>query len=195
MVLSTGYHKIRTAVFISGAGSNLKSLIKFSKNNLCPISIKFIVSSNSKAKGLDYAKLYKIKKKVINFKDKNLSEKQLLSILKINNIEMICLAGFMKILSKKFVDNYRNRILNIHPSLLPKYKGLNTHKKVILNKEKFTGCTVHIVNSKLDSGKIILQRKIKVLIKDDEKTLAKRLLKIENKVYPKAIMKYISANL
>ncbi len=101
----------------------------------------------------------------------------------------------MKILSKKFVDNYRNRILNIHPSLLPKYKGLNTHKKVILNKEKFTGCTVHIVNSKLDSGKIILQRKIKVLIKDDEKTLAKRLLKIENKVYPKAIMKYISANL
>ena len=101
----------------------------------------------------------------------------------------------MKILSKNFIKNFKGKILNIHPSLLPKYKGLNTHKKVILNKDKFTGCTVHIVNSKLDSGKIILQKKIKVLIKDNEKTLAKRLLKIENKIYPKAIMKFISVNL
>ena len=101
----------------------------------------------------------------------------------------------MRILSKKFVDDYKNRILNIHPSLLPKYKGLNTHKKVILNKEKFTGCTVHVVNSKLDSGKIILQKKLKILKKDNEKTLAKRLLRIENKLYPKAIIKFISTNL
>ena len=189
MVLSTGYHKIRTAVFISGAGSNLKSLIKFSKNNLCPISIKFIVSSNSKAKGLDYAKLYKIKKKVINFKDKNLSEKQLLSILKINNIEMICLAGFMKILSRNFIKSFKGKILNIHPSLLPKYKGLNTHERALNNKEKYSGCTVHFVNSKLDSGKIILQKKVKISKNETKDTLAKKILVLEHKIYPKAIMK------
>ena len=101
----------------------------------------------------------------------------------------------MKILSKKIINKYKNRILNIHPSLLPKYKGLNTHKRVILNKESFTGCTVHLVNYKLDSGKIILQKKIRVLKKDNEKTLAIRLLKIENKLYPRAVKKFIATNL
>ena len=101
----------------------------------------------------------------------------------------------MKILSKKIISNYKNKILNIHPSLLPKYKGLDTHKRVILNKEKFTGCTVHIVSSKLDSGKIILQRKIKILKNDSEKTLSKRLLKVENQLYPKAVRKFINVNL
>ena len=101
----------------------------------------------------------------------------------------------MKILSKQIINVYKNRILNIHPSLLPKYKGLNTHKRVIKNKEKFTGCTVHLVNSKLDSGKIILQKKIKILKKDDENSLSKRLLKIENLIYPKAIKKFIASNL
>ena len=101
----------------------------------------------------------------------------------------------MKILSKKIINVYKNRILNIHPSLLPKYKGLNTHKRVIMNKEKFTGCTVHLVNTKLDSGKIILQKKIKILKKDDENSLSKRLLKIENLIYPKAIKKFIASNL
>ena len=115
--------------------------------------------------------------------------------LKKNKINLICLAGFMKILSKKIINVYKNRILNIHPSLLPKYKGLNTHKRVIKNKEKFTGCTVHLVNSKLDSGKIILQKKIKILKKDDENSLSKRLLKIENLIYPKAIKKFIASNL
>ena len=103
MVLSTGYNKTRTAVFISGKGSNLKSLIKFSKTAKSPISIDFVISNNHKAKGLNYAQIYKIKKKVFSFKNKNLSEKKLLSILKINNIDMICLAGFMKILSENFI--------------------------------------------------------------------------------------------
>ena len=101
----------------------------------------------------------------------------------------------MKILSKKIINIYKNRILNIHPSLLPKYKGLNTHKKVIKNKEKFTGCTVHLVNSKLDSGKIILQKKVKILKKDNENSLSKKVLKIENLIYPKAIKKFINSNL
>ena len=187
MVLSTGINRIRTAVFISGTGSNLKSLVKFSKTKLSPISINFIFSNNSKAKGLNYAKKIKIKKKVLNFKNKKLSENNLLSILKKNNIEMICLAGFMKILSKNFIKKFKGKILNIHPSLLPKYKGLNTHQRVINNKEKYSGCTVHYVTPKLDSGKIILQKKVKILKNDNAKSLQKRILKQEHKIYPKAL--------
>ena len=189
MVLSTGYSKIRTAVFISGTGSNLKSLIKFSKTNKSPISIEFFISSNSKAKGLNYAKINNIKKKVLNFKDKNLSEKKLLSALKLNNIEMICLAGFMKILTGNFIKKFKGQILNIHPSLLPKYKGLNTHRRALNNKEKYSGCTVHFVNAKLDSGKIILQKKVKISKNETEASLAKKILVQEHKLYPKAILK------
>ena len=189
MVLLTGYSKIKTAVFISGKGSNLKSLIKFSKTNKSPISIVLIVSNNSKAKGLGYAKIYKIKKKLINFKNKNSSENKLLSFLKINNIELICLAGFMEILSKNFIKNFKGKILNIHPSILPKYKGLNTHKRALNNKEKYSGCTVHFVNSKLDSGKIILQKKVKILKNETEASLAKKILIQEHVLYPEAILK------
>ena len=189
MVLSTGYSKVRTAVFISGTGSNLKSLIKFSKSNKSPISIDLIVSNNSKAKGLNYAKLYKIKKKVFNFKNKNLTENNLLSILKIKNIQIICLAGFMKILSKNFIKKFKGKILNIHPSLLPKYKGLNTHERALNNKEKYSGCTVHFVNSRLDSGKIILQKKVKISKNETKASLAKKILVQEHKLYPIAITK------
>ena len=188
MVLSTGQNRVRTAVFISGTGSNLKSLAKFSKTKISPISINFIVSNNSKAKGLKYAKKFKIKKKVLNFENKKLSENKLLSILKKNNIEMICLAGFMKILSKDFIKKFKGKILNIHPSLLPKYKGLNTHQRVLKNKEKYSGCTVHFVNYRLDSGKIILQKKIKISKNETESSLAKKILVQEHKLYPKAIL-------
>ena len=189
MVPSTGYNKTKTAVFISGTGSNLKSLIKFSRTAKSPISIDFVISNNSKAKGLDYAKKFKIKKKVLNFKNKNLSEKELLSILKINSIDMICLAGFMKILSGNFIKKFKGKILNIHPSLLPKYKGLNTHERALNNKEKYSGCTVHFVSSELDSGKIILQKKVKISKKETEVSLAKKILIQEHKLYPKAILK------
>ena len=189
MAQSTGYNKNRTAVFISGTGSNLKSLIKFSRTTKSPISIDFVISNNSKAKGLNYAKKFKIKKKVLNFKNKNLSEKKLLFILKINSIDMICLAGFMKILSRNFIKKFKGKILNIHPSLLPKYKGLNTHERVLNNKEKYSGCTVHFVNSRLDSGKIILQKKVKISKKETETSLAKKILAQEHKLYPRAILK------
>ena len=192
MVLSTGYNKIRTAVFISGTGSNFKSLIKFSKTNKSPISIEFVISNNSNAKGLNYAKKYNIKMKVLNFKNKNLTENNLLNILTTNNIQIICLAGFMKILSNNFIKNFKGKILNIHPSLLPKYKGLNTHKRVLNNKEKYSGCTVHFVNAKLDAGKIIMQKRVKIFKKETEYSLAKKVLAQEHELYPKAILKVLN---
>ena len=191
MALLTGSNKINTAVFISGTGSNLKSLIKFSKHKKSPIIISMIISNNSKAKGLRYSKIYKIKKKVFDFKNA-LSEKKVITELKKNNIDLICLAGFMKILSKNFINNFKGKILNIHPSLLPKYKGLNTHERAIKNKDKYSGCTVHFVNSKLDSGKIINQKKVKISKFDNSKTLAKKILIEEHKLYPAAIMKILS---
>ena len=192
MALLTGSNKIKTAVFISGIGSNLKSLIKFSKLKKSPISINLIVSNDSKSKGLQYGKIFKIKKKIFDFKKKILAEKKILFELKKNKIDLICLAGFMRILSKSFIKNFNGIILNIHPSLLPKFKGLNTHERAIKNKEKYSGCTVHIVNSKLDSGKIILQKKVKIQKYDTPKTLADKILNQEHKLYPKAILKIFS---
>ena len=192
MALSTGSKKKRTAVFISGTGSNLKSLIKFSKLKSSPISIKIVISNNPKSKGLYFGKIFKLKKKIFDFKKRNLAEKKILLELKKNKINLICLAGFMKILSKSFINNFNGKILNIHPSLLPKFKGLNTHERVIKNKEKYSGCTVHFVRAKLDSGKIILQKKVRVSKKDTPKTLAKKILIQEHKLYPKAILKIFS---
>ena len=189
MVKLIGPKKIRTAVFISGTGSNLKNLIKFSLKKDSPIKVNLIVSNNIKAKGLKFAKLYKIKKKVYNYNEKKVSEKRILKDLKLNDIKLICLAGFMKILSKDFIRKFRGKILNIHPSLLPKYKGLNTHQRVIQNKEKYSGCTVHLVSSKLDSGKIILQKKVKLSKKETPTSLQRKILKHEHILYPSAISK------
>ena len=189
MVKLIGPKKVRTAVFISGTGSNLENLIKFSLKKRSPIEIILIISNNTKAKGLKFSKLYKIKKKVYNYDKKKISEKRILKDLKSNNIKLICLAGFMKILSKDFIRNFKGKILNIHPSLLPKYKGLNTHHRAIQNKEKYSGCTVHLVNSKLDSGKIILQKKVKLSKEETPSSLQKKILKHEHILYPKAISK------
>ena len=192
MVKLIGKNKVKTAVFISGTGSNLKNLIKFSKYDKSPIQINCIISDNKNAKGLIYAEKFKIEKKVFKFNKDKKNEKKILKYLKKNQIFLICLAGFMKILSKNFIKKFNGKILNIHPSLLPKYKGLNTHQRAIDNNEKFSGCTVHFVNSKLDSGKIILQKKVKILKNDNSKILAKKILKDEHILYPKAIMKVFS---
>ena len=192
MAVLIGSNKIKTAVFISGNGSNLKSLIKFSKTKKSPIAITLIVSNNSKAKGLNYGKIFKIKKRVLNINNSNLFDTKLLSILEKYEIEIICLAGFMKILSKNFIKKFDGKILNIHPSLLPKYKGLKTHKRVLDNNEKYSGCTVHYVNSKLDSGKIIMQKKIRIYKNDTSTKLAKRILKQEHLLYPKALIRILT---
>ncbi|MDB3949366.1 phosphoribosylglycinamide formyltransferase [Candidatus Pelagibacter sp.] len=185
----TGLKKIKTSVFISGTGSNLKNIIKFSKLKKSPISIDLIISNTNLAKGLKYADQFKIKKKIFNFKNHKNAEKDLFTLLKKEKIKFICLAGFMKILSKEFIKKFDGKIVNIHPSLLPKYKGINTHSKAITNKDKLAGCTVHYVTEKLDSGKIILQKKVKITANDNANTLAKKVLKQEHKLYPVAIMK------
>ena len=186
-----GLKKIKTAVFISGTGSNLKNLIKFSKTKISPILIKLIISSSKKAKGLRYSTQYNIEKKIVNFNN-NFAENRILNYINKKNIKFICLAGFMKILSNNFIRKFKGKIINIHPSLLPKYKGLNTHKRALKNKEKFSGCTVHYVTIKLDSGKIILQKKVKIKKKDTVNSLKKKVLKKEHQLYPSAIRKIFS---
>ena len=184
-----GNNKISTAIFISGRGSNLKSLVNFSKKKTSPIHINLIISNTKKAKGLKYADLNKIQKKIINFKKKNSAETNILNILNKKKINFICLAGFMKVLSKKFINKFPGKIINIHPSLLPKYKGLNTHLRVLQNNEKFSGCTVHHVNKHIDAGKIIMQKKIKISKNETVNSLSKKILMEEHKLYPKAISK------
>jgi len=189
VVKLTGLNKIKTAVFISGSGSNLKNLIKFSKMKNSPLSIDLIFSNTSKAKGLRFSSQFNIKKYISGFKDSKASEAKILNLLKKENIRFICLAGFMKILSKSFIKKFSGKIVNIHPSLLPKYKGLDTHIKAIQNKDAVAGCTVHFVTAKLDSGKIILQKEVKISKKDTHTSLAKKVLKQEHKLYPAAIKK------
>ena len=184
-----GLKKTKTAVFISGKGSNLENLIKFSKKKISPISINLIISNTSYAKGLKYSRKYNIQKKIINFKNKKLAEKKVFKFLQKKNIKLICLAGFMKILSKNFINKFKGKIINIHPSLLPKYKGLNTHKKAIENNDKFAGCSVHFVTAKIDSGKIIMQKKVKIKKNDTVDSLAKKVLKKEHLLYSAAIKK------
>ena len=184
--------KKNMAVFISGRGSNLKSLIKHSKKKNSLIKILLVISNNPDAKGLKYASKSRIKNYGIKFENKLDFENNSLKLLKKYNIDILCLAGFMKILSGNFIKKFSKPILNIHPSLLPKYKGLNTHERAITNKEKFAGASIHKVTGKLDSGKVILQKKVKILKTDNIKSLEKKVLKIEHEIYPKAIDKFLT---
>ena len=184
--------KKNIAVFISGRGSNLRTLIKHSKKKNSLIKIILVISNNPNAKGLKYASKSKIKIYGIKFKNKSSFEKNSLKLLKKYNIDLLCLAGFMKILSGNFIKKFSKPILNIHPSLLPKYKGLNTHERAIKNKDKFAGASIHKVTEKLDSGKVILQKKVKILRSDTVRSLEKKVLKIEHQIYPIAIDKFLT---
>ena len=184
--------KNNTAVFISGRGSNLKSLIKHSKKKNSLIKIILVISNNPDAKGLKYASKSKINIYSIKFKNKSNFENYSLKLLEKYNIDLLCLAGFMKILSGNFIKKFSKPILNIHPSLLPKYKGLNTHERAIKNKDRFAGASIHKVTEKLDSGKVILQKKVKILKSDNVRSLEKKVLKIEHEIYPKAIDKFLT---
>ena len=178
------------AVFISGRGSNLKSIINASKDSNFPAEISVVFSDNPDAEGIKLAYENNIDVIVLDFnsfKNKNDFEEEILRLIKPYNLEIACLAGYMKVLSKRFIDKFPGRIINIHPSLLPKYKGLNTHRRVIENMETISGCTVHYVNENLDDGEIVLQREVKIDTSDTEHTLAGKILKEEHLIYPEAI--------
>ena len=185
--------KKNACIFISGKGSNLKNLITRSRDYNFPISVKLVVSDKKKALGIFYAKKNSIPFLLIDTKSRNY-ENKLLEYLKKYKISLICLAGYMKILSKKFLRNYGKKVINIHPSLLPKFKGLNTFSKVLKNKEKKTGCTVHYVDEKLDNGKIISQRSFYIDSKDNEEILKNKTQKLEYLIFPESIIKIFRKN-
>ena len=175
--------KLQVAIFISGRGSNLESLIQSSFKKQSLVEVQLVVSNNSKAKGLTIAKKNKIP--FIHFIPRKNFENKVMKYLK--NIDIICLAGFMQVLESKFVRQWRSRLINIHPSYLPAFKGLNAQDQAIKAKASYSGCSVHYVSAKIDSGKIILQKKVKILKKDNTESLSKKILIEEHKVYPKAL--------
>tara|TARA_B100000575_G_C23008288_1_gene580862 strand:- start:465 stop:1028 length:564 start_codon:yes stop_codon:yes gene_type:complete len=180
--------KRKTCVFISGQGSNLKNLIIRSRDNNFPIKISLVICNNQKAHGINYAKKYKIPYVFINSSFQNYENKIFLNLKKYN-ISFICLAGYMKIISSKLIKKYQSRIINIHPSLLPKFKGLNTFSRMLQSKEKKAGCTVHYVNEKLDGGNTIIQKEFFISDNDNEKTLKYKTQKLEYNAFPEAIIK------
>ena len=180
--------KIKTCVFISGQGSNLKNLIYRSRDKNFPIKISLIICNNKNAYGIFYAKKYKIPYIFINTKDRNYENEILLNLNKFK-ISFICLAGYMKIISNKIISKFEKKIVNIHPSLLPKFKGLNTFSRVLKNKEIKTGCTVHYVNKKLDDGKVISQKYFYLRSNENEKTIKQKTQQLEFRAYPEAIIK------
>ena len=179
--------KKKTCVFISGKGSNLKNLISHSRDNNFPIKISLILCDNRNANGIKYAKKYNIPYFFINTKIKNYENKILIN-LKNYKINFICLAGYMKIISNKIIKNFKKKIINIHPSILPKYKGLNTYARMLKNKEVKAGCTVHYVNEKLDNGKIIIKKMFYINSEDDERLLKQKTQRLEYKAFPEAIV-------
>jgi len=181
-------NKIKTCVLISGTGSNLKSILKSSREYNFPVKIQLIISNNIHAKGLKLAKRYSIPYKFFSSKNRKKFERNCLSEIKKRKIKFLCLAGFMKVLSNNFIRNFNYKIVNIHPSLLPKYRGLNTHKRVLKSNEKYSGCTVHFVTPKLDSGKIISQKKVLIGKNETEKSLKRKILVEEHKLYPQSII-------
>ena len=181
-------NKIKACIFISGKGSNLESIIRSSREYNFPIKIKLIVSNNINAKGLLLAKKHSIPYKFFPCKNRKIFERNCLFEIRKRRIKFLCLAGFMKVLSNNFIKSFGNKIINIHPSLLPKYKGLNAHRRVLKNNEKYSGCTVHFVTPKLDSGKIISQKKVLIDKNETEKSLKKKILAQEHKLYPQSII-------
>jgi len=172
----------------------MESLIKATKSQGFPASILVVLTDNESAPGIQLAKNHYVPVKIFDKKKFSRSEFETNSqkILLNYKIELICLAGFMQILSKKFVYSWQNRIINIHPSYLPKNKGLNPQKQVINEKASYTGCTVHFVNEKIDDGEIILQEKVKVMHNDNVQTLSDRILEKEHVIYPRALKKVAS---
>ena len=185
--------KLAVAILISGSGTNMVQLIKSMDDNH-PAYPSVVISNNSDAPGLEKAQYLGVPTEIISenyIKDNNLEfEKELIKILKLYNVELICLAGFMKILSKKFVNNFKDRILNIHPSLLPKYKGLNTHARVLASNDTIAGCSVHLVTPELDGGPVLAQTEVTIKKNETAESLASKVLIEEHVLYPKVLLNF-----
>ena len=187
--------KKNIVVLISGRGSNLESIISATNKKNFPAKITLVISSNKSALGLKIAEKNHIKNFAVEqkeFSNKELYEEDLISKIVQQDPNLICLAGFMQILSKKFINKFKDKIINIHPSLLPDYKGLNTHERVIQAGERYSGCTVHYVTEELDGGKIIAQERILISPSDTPKTLSRKVLEREHIIYPKTIESLLS---
>ncbi|HRJ13032.1 MAG TPA: phosphoribosylglycinamide formyltransferase [Alphaproteobacteria bacterium] len=185
--------KLKIGVLISGRGSNLQALIDACAQANFPAEIVLVISNKADAGGLERAKAAKIKTKVINHKDYDTRENfdyAMHKELEKAKVQLVCLAGFMRLLSPWFAKEWRDRMMNIHPSLLPKHKGLDTHRAALAAGDHTHGCTVHFVRAELDAGPIILQAEVPVLPDDTEETLSARVLEQEHKIYPEAVHLY-----
>ena len=184
---------IRLVVLISGNGSNLQAIIDNIANKNLPAQIVAVISNKADAYGLERAKKAGIEQRVLShkdFSDRQQYDRALKNLIDIYQPDLIILAGFMRILSNEFVEHYLHKMMNIHPSLLPKYKGLNTHQRAIDAGDKEHGCSVHFVTPELDDGPVILQAKVKIKDHDTAETLAKRVHEQEHIIYPEAIRLY-----
>ena len=187
--------KASLVVLISGSGSNLLAIIDAIKNNQLNAEIKAVISNRATASGLEHASRENISTHVVDHKQypsRELFDQAMMQIIEPIKPDLVVLAGFMRILSKDFIAKYQQRLINIHPSLLPKYKGLNTHQLAIDNKDEIHGASVHYVNFELDSGPVVIQAEVPVLATDTAETLAARVLQEEHKIYPMAIQLHVS---
>jgi phosphoribosylglycinamide formyltransferase 1 len=190
--------KASLVVLISGGGSNLQAIIDAIKNHVLDAEIKAVISNRANAFGLERAKKAGIRTYVVDhklFPDRTSFDQAMMQIIDPLKPDLVILAGFMRILSDVFIDHYKHRLINIHPSLLPKYRGLNTHQQAIDNHDTIHGASVHYVSHELDSGPIVIQAEIPVLADDDAVSLAARVLKQEHKIYPLAIKMHTQGSL
>tara|TARA_B100001123_G_C15177639_1_gene974013 strand:+ start:37 stop:600 length:564 start_codon:yes stop_codon:yes gene_type:complete len=185
--------KKKACIFISGSGTNLRSIIKNSRDYNFPVNISLVISNNKNARGICFAKKFSIPHLILDISKKKFEKIAIRELLK-RKIKLLCLAGFMRILSKNFIRNFKGKIINIHPSLLPKYKGLNTFNRVLDAKEKLTGCTVHFVDEKLDNGRTIIKKRVWINKNDNSKELKKKVQTEEYKAFSMAIRKIYSLN-
>ena len=189
---------LNIGVLVSGRGSNLQSILEKIENGELNCNLKLVVSDNEEAKALDRAKKYGVKNKFINtkkFNNKKEYEKKLIKVLEKEEVELVIMAGFMRILSPFFINHFKNKIMNIHPSLLPAFPGLNAQKQALDYGVKISGCTVHFASKEMDAGPIIIQEAVEVKENDTVEKLSKRILKKEHKILPQAIKLYEEDNL
>lgn len=187
--------KIRVAILISGRGSNMQVLVEAANAQDFPAEIALVLSNNPDAAGLDFARAQGIATAVVDHrafkKDRESFERAMNAELDQAGVELVCLAGFMRLLTPWFIDQWFNRLINIHPSLLPAFKGLNTHERALEAGVKLHGCTVHFVRPDMDVGPIIAQETVAVLDDDTPDTLGSRVLTVEHTIYPHALKQIV----